>query len=155
MKILMISDNPERPSFHQIENLREVLQSKLQKKIDLLVFSQKFFIFNEQKIEKHTFTQLLNELKLILDRGLYSLFVISLEKSNGEKLFFSKDNNILDMISKYRDKSTVLIFTAQSVLNHVKEINEHNKLELKLYLFPRRGVSKISREFKQQVLKML
>lgn len=153
MKILMISDHPERPSFHQIENLREVLQSKLQQKIDLLVFSQKYFIYKEQKIKENDVAQILKELESIIDRGLYSLYVVSLEKSNSEKLFFSKEQNLLKMISKHPNKSTILIFTAQSVLNHIEEINELQKLEL--YLFPRRGVSKISKEFKQQILKML
>jgi len=153
MKILMISDYPERPSFHQIKNLREVLQSKLQQKIDLAVFSPKSFIYNEQKIVKYYVVQTLNELESIIDRGLYSLYVVSLEKTNSEKLFFSKEENLLRMISKNPAKTPILIFAAQSVLSHIKEINEHQKLEL--YIFPRRGVSKISKEFKQQILKML
>lgn len=152
-KILIISDQPKRPSFHQIENLREVLQIQLEQKIDLLVFSQKSLLFNEQIRKANDVAQILKEVESIIDRGLYSFYVISLEKSNIAKLFFSKEENILKMISKYPEKSTILIFVAQSVLNHIKEIYEHQKLDM--YLFPRKGVSKISKEFKQQILNLL
>jgi len=155
MKILMISDYPERPSFHQIEKLRKNLQAKSQQKIDLLVFSSKSLIYNEQKMKESDVAQIFKELASIIDRGLYSHYVVSLEKSNSEKVFFSEEENILKMISENPVKSSILIFAAQSVLNHIKEINARQKLGLELCLFPRRGVSKISKEFKQQILEML
>ena len=153
MRVLMISDQLERKSFCQIESLKDALQNKTQQKIDLFVFSKESFLFNGQKTKEIDVFQTLKKLESIIDSGRYSLYVVSLEKLNIEKLFFSSSENILLKISKNLDEVTMMIFAAQSVLNRIKELPIDQKINL--FFFPRRGVSKTSKQFTKQILKML
>ena len=65
MKILVISDQPKRKSFIRILKLKDLLQNKVQKKVDLLVFSQELLFFNSQKGKK------MMKLKYIQDWTFY------------------------------------------------------------------------------------
>jgi len=150
MKILIISDNPERKSFRPIEVLKDFLQNKAQKKVDLFALSPKSLFLNGKVISKRTdASKVLEELEAILRKGLYSLYIISLEAHNLKKIFPSKKKNFLDMVDAYSKNSTVFVFGAPSMLNNIKE--NCGKLQVNLFLKPRPGVAKITKELKEQI----
>ncbi len=92
MKVLIISDNPKRQRFHQIELLKNTLQNKIKNDVDLFAISRDFLFFNSTVI-KNGSSMVLEELKSILKGKPYSLYVVSLEIENFKKILpFNKEN---------------------------------------------------------------
>ena len=151
MKILIISDDPGKETFRQVENFKNLLQNKAKNKVDLLALSPESLFLNNRLIGRKIDTpKVLEKLESILKRGPYSLYVVSLKAENFKKIFPSEKRNFLEMIEKYSKNSTIFIFCAPSILNNIKKFRE--ELEINLFLKPRPGVAKITNELKKQIL---
>ena len=151
MKILIISDDPEKESFRQIEIFKDFLQNKVKNKVDLFALSPECLFLNKRVISRRTDVSIiLKKLEGILKSGLYSLYVVSLKAENFRKIFPSEKKNFLEMTEKYSKNSTIFIFGAPSILNNIKKFRE--ELEINLSLKPRPGVAKITNELKKQIL---
>ena len=151
MKILIISDDPEKESFRQIEIFKNLLQNKAKNKVDLFALSPESLFLNNRLISRRTDIHIvLEKLESILKRGLYSLYIVSLKGENFKKIFPSEKKDFLEMTEKYTKNSTIFIFGAPSILNNIKKF--HEELEINLFLKPRPGVAKITNELKKQIL---
>lgn len=151
MKTLIISDNPERQSFRQIEIFKDFLQNKVQNRVDIFALSSKSLLFNNRVISKRTNAlRVLEEIEAVLKRGLYSFYIVSLEAENLKKIFPFEKANFLKMAEKHSKNSNIFIFGAPSILNNIEKFRE--KLKVNVFLTPRHGVAKITDEFKKQIL---
>jgi len=151
MNILIISDDPEKESFRQIEIFKDFLQNKVKNKVDMFALSPECLFLNNRVISRRSDVSIiLKKLEDILKSGLYSLYVVSLKVENFKKIFPSKRKNFLEMTEKYSRNSTIFIFGAPSILNNIKKFCE--ELEITLFLKPRPGVAKITNELKKQIL---
>lgn len=94
----------------------------------LLVFCQEPLVLNVQVMGKALDSCLMfEELESIICNGFHSFHIISLEKDNFQNLLFSKENNLLNIISKYSPQSMIFIFVAQSIIDLSKESNQGNQ----------------------------
>jgi len=151
MKVLIISDDPEKDSFRPIKILRDSLQNKIKNKVDLFALSPQCLFLNDRVIsERADVSTVLEKLEDVLKSGFYSLYVVSLKAENFKKIFPSERKDFLEMTEKYSKNSTVFIFGAPSILSNIKKF--HEELEINLFLKPRPGVAKITDELKKQIL---
>lgn len=145
MKVLIISDDPERKSFVPILGLRDEIQESGRNKADLLVFSNRGIFLNQEQIGRKADTTV-KLLESVLSEKTYALIVISLKSSNLLKLFPEK-RSILDLIKEISPQTDTFLFGASSVLQKLEKERATNT-----FLFSRPGVSKLTRKFKNDLI---
>ena len=145
MNALIISDEPERKSFGQILSLKKEIQGLCRNKVDLLIFSNKGIFLNREQIGKKAGTAV-KLLESLLSEKTYGLIVISLELNNLKKLFPEK-RSILELIKDTSPQTGTFLFGASSVLNKLEK-----ERIVRVFLYSRPGVSKLTREFKNDVI---
>jgi hypothetical protein len=143
MNVLIISDDPERESFRQIEILKRQIENVIKKQADLIAFSFDGIYFNQKIVTKQT-GNLLTKLVPIFKGKAYSLFIISLGLKYLTQLFPNK-HNVVDLITKTSPKAVIFIYGANNIIKTIKPSN-------RVFLQSRRGVAKITQEFKNQII---
>ena len=68
LKILLISDNPERESFRQILKLKSDIEKIIKKRLDLITISQNGIFLNQKIIAKPYRGRVLTVLESVLQR---------------------------------------------------------------------------------------
>jgi hypothetical protein len=144
MKCLIISDEPEQVSFNQILKLETDIKKMVKKQVDLVTFSRNGVFLNGKLIKSGTRPEMHDVVKQILKKMRYSLFVISLESNNLEQLL-SNESNLIELIYATSPNATVFIFGASRMLEKISP-------KEKVFLYPRVGVSKLTKEFRAAVL---
>jgi len=143
LNVLIISDDPKGQLFGQISGLRDTVRG-LKSNVDLLVFSETYVLLNG-KILRGTGSRV-HFLEDILHRKSFDLVAVSLELDHLKDLFLRKPN-ILDFLKKHSPQARVYFFGASSVLGQIEKNSS-----IQLFLYPRRGVSKLTKEFKNDIV---
>jgi hypothetical protein len=147
MNILVISDDPERKSFCQILDLEQRIQ-ELGGKVDMFIFSKKGIFLNRKQNQKRSVPPI-GLLEDILKKKEYATIVISVTL-NSMKYLFPGKLNILRSIPKISPRTDTFVFGASSMLDRI----EKDKA-IHLFFYPRRGVAKLTREFKNDLIAYL
>jgi hypothetical protein len=143
MGVLIISDEPEKPSFHQIQLLKEEIQA-LGEKVDLVTLTSTTICLNEKEIRKNSILMTFLEQRLLEKK--YSTIVVSLVLKNLKRLF-SDSNNIVDIVQRLASETEIFVFGGHSLLKEVKKDKSSN-----LFLYQRPGVGKVTKQFKQDLV---
>jgi hypothetical protein len=144
VKVLIIVDEPEAPSFDQITGLRKAIQ-ELVGKVDLLAFSKDSIFFNQKKISEKGDTNV-GSAQNILAKKRYTLIIVSLETDNIRKLFFEK-SNIMQYLRNSPSRVRMYVFGASGIPD---EIVTSRKVDLLWY--SRQSAGKSTPEFKSTIL---
>ena len=142
MNILIISDEPTLESFRQILALKRDIEDITKKQVDLITFSHNRVFLNQKPAAGSN--EILTTLETALKRKKYSVLIISLTLKYLKQLF-PEGFNILDLIDNISPETTVFIFGAKSLL---KTIGKRKQV----FSHPRRGVAKLTQEFKDQII---
>ena len=145
MRTLIISDEIDSKSFDQILSLKMEIQGLCRNQVDLFVFSNKGILMNREQIGEET-DNAIEILKKLLGETTYDLIVISLKLVNLRRLFPEK-RNVLNMIEMNSPQTSIFLFGASSILDKLKEKRIKN-----VFLYSRPGVSKLTREFRNDVI---
>jgi len=148
LNILIISDGEMQKSFRPISKLKEDIEKIVLKPIDILSFSMKGISYNNKILTKLTTANYINLfLQDIIARNKYKIIIISLELKHW-KIFFKDKFNIIKVVYDVNPDSILYIYGAISIMNKISySYNENN-----LVFEPRRGVAKISLNFKKKIL---
>jgi len=143
VRILIISDDPERKSFYQISILKRDIENMTKGKVDLVTFSHNGIFLNQKLIAKKA-DEILSILENILKQKTYSVVIISLKLGYLKHLFLERIN-ILDVINKTSPEAITFLYGANSVL---KSIKQRERVSLHI----RQGVTKLTQEFKNTII---
>ena len=146
MNALIISDCPNGSTFDQITNLRDSIK-RLDAKVDLLVFAEDGVYFNDRIVSENHSEILF--LEPILRKKRYDLVAISLGLEYLRRLFL-KNPNLVDFLEEHSPQTKAYIFGASTLLAQIDK-DSH----IQIYLYPRPGVSKLTKEFKKAILSSL
>jgi len=144
MRALMISDDPERKSFAQMLGLKKEIQN-LHRKVDLFTFSKAGILLNQEHFAKEQ-GMVAESLERLLRGKTYSEIIISLSLKNLRTLF-PVEEDVVDTIEEISPETSVFIFGASSILQRLAKRKAPN-----VFLYYRPGVSKLTREFKNDVI---
>jgi len=145
MNVLIISDETESKSFGQILSLKREIQESDRNKVDLFIFSKKGIFFNQELVEKEA-DKTVKLVERLLGENTYGVIIVSLKLNNLRELFPEK-RNILDLIENTFPQTDIFLFGASSVLKKLDKERTN-----RVFLYPRPGVSKLTREFKNDVI---
>jgi hypothetical protein len=143
MNVLIVSDNPERKLFRQILKLKNDIGKIINGQVDLITLSSSGIFLNQKLIMEKT-GGILNSLEPLLRGKVYSTFIVSLESKHLRQLFLNK-YNILNLIARTSPKAAVFIFGANRILKTIKQSEQ-------VSLHPRRGVAKLTKKLKKQII---
>jgi quinolinate synthase len=143
MGVLIISDEIEKSSFHQIHLLKEEIQA-LGEKVDLVTLTRNTICLNEKEISKDLTLMTFLEQRLLEKK--YPIIAVSLVLKNFKRLF-SDSNNIVDIVEKLSSETEIFIFGGYSLLKEMEKDKSDN-----LFLYQRPGVSKVTKQFKQDLV---
>jgi len=139
----MISDDPKGLLFGQITNLKETIQ-ELKSNVDLLLFSETDVLLNDRILNGKASS--VHFLEATLRRKSFDLIAVSMERDHLKELFLGKPS-ILDFLKEYSPQTKVYVFGASSLLDQIEKDSG-----IQLFLYPRRGVSKLTKEFKDDLV---
>lgn len=148
LNVLIITDDPSSPSFRSIRLLRDEIKMINQTNVDLLTISRWNVQFNgkQQKLAQGIAMGITKAIEQGITRELYDIFVISLSKDH-LSIMLSGKKPVLDFIIRNFPKAAVFIFGSSSLFDKIKLEPEQYVL-----LCPRPGVSKITVDFKNNLL---
>ena len=142
MKVVIVSDDPDGPSFYPIRKFKVEIEGLLGKRVDLISISQKaIYLDKTKKLNISDNTDMKKRLKEIFQTMNYNFYIFSLNSDNLSILLGNK-SNILDFIES--SGVEIYVFGAWSKLKSFQWGDIH--------LFRRPGVSKLTKEFKERVL---
>lgn len=147
MNILIISDDPENKSFCQILDLKQRIQ-ELGGKVDMFLFSKNGIFLNRKQVQKKS-VPAIGLLEDILKEKEYAIIVISVTL-NSMKYLFRGQLNILRSIAKTSSRTDTFVFGASSMLDRIEKDEA-----MHLFFHPRRGVAKLTRKFKKDLVAYL
>lgn len=144
MGVLIISDEPEKSSFHQIHLLKKEIQA-LGEKVDIITLTSNRIWLNEKEIASDLTLMAFLEKRLLEEK--YQIIAVSLVLKNFKRLF-SDSNNIVDTVEKLSSETEIFIFGGYSLLKEMEKDKVDN-----LFLYQRPGVSKVTKQFKRDLVK--
>lgn len=148
MNILLISDDPKRPSFAVILNLKEQIESLRVNRVDLVSISKNGIFFDSKILEKDSNqSTVLSTLEKIIKRRNYRTIVISLRLDHLKKIFLGQPS-ILDLISNICPQASVFVFGGSSILG---PIGKQDRLR-SIQFYHRPGVAKLTHEFRDAIV---
>lgn len=142
MNVLIISDDSELSSFDEILSLKQAIQ-RLHVKVDTLILSSGGIFWNKSGKRDITAIKLLAD--LLHEKDL-DLIGVSLTVANLEQLCIVRPS-ILDLVEQISPQTDFFIFGASSVLTKIEKDRK-----TKIFLYKRRGVAKITNEFRMNLL---
>lgn len=150
MKTLIISDESHKESFRQIKNISDLIEKENNSSVDTLIISEDAIYLNGQNVTKETDYLIdFEAINRILDKGRYELCFISLISKTFKPLL-SSNGKFFELAERYFKASMMFIFCAPSVISKIEKYCE--KKQINLYLEPRYGVARISRNLKGRIL---
>lgn len=151
MRVLIISDDPDRWSFRQVLTLKKNIENMDEKQVDLITFSSDgIFVNRKLKGKKMDVSTILSIFKNLLKSGTYDVFIMSLKRKYLKRLF-RHDWNVLDLINRTSPQATVFIFGASSILNDIKTGQWTQPISLHF----RNGVAKLTHELRNAIIEQI
>lgn len=149
MKILLVSDDPDKESFIQIVGLAKQIEDVCAKNIDVFCSYENTLNFFKCEIGEENLKQGTSPaaIETILKKGRYGLIVISLKSDNLEKLVLG-EKNVIDLIKRTCPKATVFFFGGRSILKKVKNLESSGSI----HTYERHGVAKLTRKFREAII---
>jgi hypothetical protein len=148
MKVLLVSDDPQKDKFVEIVGLAKQIENVGVKIIDVFCLCENTMNFFNCEIGEESLKQGTPSatLETILKKRRYELIVISLKSDSLEKLVLG-EKSIIDLFKRICPKATVFIFSGTSVFEKLKLESSES-----IYAYDRHGVAKVTREFNAAII---
>ena len=151
MNVLIVSDNPASKSFLPILRLKEDMEELIRKQIDLIAFSSNGILLNQRLIRKESSLDAIRStFEKIFEKKVYQVCIFSLTSEYLGRVFLG-EWNLLNLINKNSPQAALFVFGASKMLNKLR--TEHRTRSI--FLFPRPGVAKLTREFRDKIIKYI
>lgn len=146
----MISDDPEKLLFHQIDLLVEELIQITETSIDQLIFYQSGALYKSRRKFIDLEIDNLSDFLFEAIKTKYNLIAISLNAKNTEFLFTKL--KLIEKLTEVAPHTIISIFLAPSLTQSI--LNKSIEYGVRVYSYPRHGVSKTSKKWKTHLMNL-
>ena len=150
MRLLLVSDEPENKSYQTIELLVDDIEKILKgTTIDQMILSNNsLFIKKFNQVLQVTSNEKQVEPIIDLLKNEYNICAVTLTRKNAKWLFFGK-MDFINLIFSASSGTILSAFVGASLISRLETISQ--KSGITHYFYPRRGVAKISKEWKNHL----